>query len=114
MKLLGWLTRERRVGERRAPSVLDWLVAFALMVIALIEIAGGVFPGPVKDGRQHLEQAIFADELSAESLVETRPVQANGSWSEARRRAPGSPPPHPHLVPDEPPGPAADPPFDPP
>lgn len=35
------------VGERRAPSALDWLVAFALMVIALIEIASGVFPGPV-------------------------------------------------------------------
>ena len=47
MKLLGWLTRERMVGERRAPSALDWLVAFALMVIALIEIASGVFPGPV-------------------------------------------------------------------
>jgi len=47
VKLLGWLTRERMVGERRAPSALDWLVAFALMVIALIEIASGVFPGPV-------------------------------------------------------------------
>ncbi len=35
------------VGERRAPSALDWLVAFALMVIASIEIASGVFPGPV-------------------------------------------------------------------
>ena len=47
MKLLGWLTRERRVGERRAPSALDWLVAFALMVIALIELQSGAFPGPV-------------------------------------------------------------------
>ena len=47
MKLLGWLTRERMVGERRAPSALDWLVAFALMVIALLELQSGVFPGPV-------------------------------------------------------------------
>ena len=47
MKLLGWLTRERMVGERRAPSALDWLVAFALGIIALLELQSGVFPGPV-------------------------------------------------------------------
>jgi signal transduction histidine kinase len=47
VKLLGWLTRGRMVGERRAPSGLDWLVAFALVVIALLEVADGVLPGPV-------------------------------------------------------------------
>ena len=47
MKLLGWLTRERMVGGRRAPSGLDWLVALALGIIALVEITSGVFPGPV-------------------------------------------------------------------
>ena len=47
MKLLGWLTRERMVGERRAPSALDWLVALALGIIALLELQSGVFPGPV-------------------------------------------------------------------
>ena len=47
MKLLGWVTREPIVGGRRAPSVLDWLVALALVIIALVEIASGVFPGPV-------------------------------------------------------------------
>ena len=47
MKLLGWLTRERMVGERRAPSGLDWLVALALGIIALLELQSGVFPGPV-------------------------------------------------------------------
>jgi len=34
------------VGERRAPSGLDWLVALAFVVIALLEVAAGVFPGP--------------------------------------------------------------------
>jgi signal transduction histidine kinase len=47
VKLLSWVTRERRVGERRAPSVLDWLVTVALVVVALLEIASGAFPGPV-------------------------------------------------------------------
>jgi len=47
VKLLGWLTRERMVGERRAPSSLDWLVALALGIIALLELQSGVFPGPV-------------------------------------------------------------------
>jgi len=47
VKLLGWLTRERMVGERRAPSGLDWLVALALGIIALLELQSGVFPGPV-------------------------------------------------------------------
>ncbi len=47
MKALGWLIRERKVGERRAPSVLDWLVALVLVVIALLEVVAGMFPGPV-------------------------------------------------------------------
>jgi len=47
VKLLGWLTRERMVGERRAPSGLDWLLALALGIIALLELQSGVFPGPV-------------------------------------------------------------------
>ena len=34
------------VGERRAPSGLDWLVALAFVVIALLEVAAGVFRGP--------------------------------------------------------------------
>lgn len=45
MKRLGWLTRDRTVGERRAPSVLDWLVTLALLADALVEVQGGVFPG---------------------------------------------------------------------
>jgi signal transduction histidine kinase len=47
VKALGWLTRGRMVDGRRAPSGLDWLVAFALVVIALLEVAGGVLPGPI-------------------------------------------------------------------
>ena len=46
MTPLGWLTRERSVDGRAAPSVIDWLVALGLLAIALIEIAAGVFPGP--------------------------------------------------------------------
>jgi len=45
--IVGRLTEERTVAGRRAPSVLDWLVALALVVIALIEVAGGMFAGPV-------------------------------------------------------------------
>jgi len=44
---LGWLTRERTAGDRAAPSVLDWLVALALVAVGLLEIAGGMFPGPL-------------------------------------------------------------------
>ena len=47
MKLLSWVTRERRIGERRAPSALDWLVTLALVIVAILETANGVFPGPV-------------------------------------------------------------------
>ena len=47
MKLLGKVTRERTVGGRRAPSALDWLVALTLVIIALLELESGVFPGPV-------------------------------------------------------------------
>ena len=47
MKHLRWLTRDRTVGARRAPSVLDWLLAFALLALALVEVASGAFPGPV-------------------------------------------------------------------
>ena len=47
MNVVGRLTEERKVAGRRAPSVLDWLVALALVVIAFVEIASGVFPGPV-------------------------------------------------------------------
>ena len=41
------MTRERRAGGRRAPSALDWLVAFALVILAFVEVASGAFPGPV-------------------------------------------------------------------
>jgi signal transduction histidine kinase len=34
-------------GRRRLPSVLDWLVALALVIIAVVEAAGGALPGPV-------------------------------------------------------------------
>lgn len=47
MKLLGWLTGERRVGARRAPSILDWLLTLALSILAFLEAAGGMYPGPV-------------------------------------------------------------------
>lgn len=47
MKHLRWLTRERTVGARRAPSVLDWLAVLALVTIAFLEVASGVFHGPV-------------------------------------------------------------------
>ena len=48
MKRLGWVTRERRVGGRRAPSVLDWLVTIGLVIVALLEVLSGVFPGTVE------------------------------------------------------------------
>lgn len=35
------------MGDRRAPSVVDWLLALALFVVGLLEIPGGTFPGPV-------------------------------------------------------------------
>ncbi len=44
---LRWMTRERTIAGRRAPSILDWLVALALVVIGFVEIASGAFPGPV-------------------------------------------------------------------
>jgi signal transduction histidine kinase len=47
VKQLLWVTRERIVGGRHAPSVLDWLVAAGLVVVALAEAVGGVYPGPV-------------------------------------------------------------------
>ena len=47
VKRLGWVTRNRMVGVRRAPSILDWLVTLALAVVAFLEIASGAFPGPV-------------------------------------------------------------------
>ena len=47
MRQLGWLARERTVGGRPSPSVLDWLVALALVIVAFIEAANGSFPGPV-------------------------------------------------------------------
>ena len=46
MKLLRWATRERTVDGRRAPTVVDWLVTLALVVVGLLEIASGLFPGP--------------------------------------------------------------------
>ena len=47
MNVLDRLTHERTADGRRAPSVLDWLVGLALLVIALLEAAGGMFAGPV-------------------------------------------------------------------
>ena len=41
------MTRERTVAGRRAPAVLDWLVTLALVIVGLLEIASGAFPGPV-------------------------------------------------------------------
>lgn len=43
---LEWLTRDRRTGGHRLPSVLDELVALGLVAIGLAEAAGGAFPGP--------------------------------------------------------------------
>jgi signal transduction histidine kinase len=42
---LAWLFRDRSFAGRNAASVLDWLVALGLMLIALLEIAAGVFAG---------------------------------------------------------------------
>jgi signal transduction histidine kinase len=47
MKNLRWLTRERAVAGRRAPAVLDWLLTLVLSILALLEAAGGMYPGPV-------------------------------------------------------------------
>ena len=47
MTQLDWVTRERSIGGRHAPSVFDWLVALALVILALVEAASGAFPGPV-------------------------------------------------------------------
>lgn len=47
MRSLSWLTHERAVGTRPAPSLLDGLAALVLLVIALVELASGMFPGPV-------------------------------------------------------------------
>jgi signal transduction histidine kinase len=44
---LRWMTRERTMAGRRAPSVLEWAVTLALVAIAFLEIASGAFPGPV-------------------------------------------------------------------
>ena len=44
---LSWLTRERTLAGRREPALLDWLIALVLVVIGLLEIASGAFPGPV-------------------------------------------------------------------
>jgi len=35
-----------KVGGRRVPSRFDWLVALALVILAFVEVASGVFPGP--------------------------------------------------------------------
>ena len=35
------------MAGRRAPSIVDWLVTLALVVVALLEIGSGAFPGPV-------------------------------------------------------------------
>jgi signal transduction histidine kinase len=41
------MTRERTMGGRQAPPVLDWLVASSLVIVVLIEAASGAFRGPV-------------------------------------------------------------------
>jgi signal transduction histidine kinase len=47
VKRIAWFTRDRSVGGRPMPSALDWLVAAGLVVVALIEAIGGLYPGPV-------------------------------------------------------------------
>ena len=44
---LGSAVRERSLAGRRAPSILDWALASVLLLVGLLEVAGGVFPGPV-------------------------------------------------------------------
>jgi signal transduction histidine kinase len=44
---LRWITRDRTIAGRRAPSVVDWLLTLALSILALLEAAGGMYPGPV-------------------------------------------------------------------
>ena len=41
------MTRERTIAGRRAPSVVDWLLMLALSILAFLEAAGGMYPGPV-------------------------------------------------------------------
>jgi signal transduction histidine kinase len=47
VKRLRWITRDRTIAGRRAPSVVDWLLTLALSILALLEAAGGMYPGPV-------------------------------------------------------------------
>jgi len=47
VKKLRWITRDRTVAGRRAPSLLDWLVTVALIALALVEVGSGAFPGPI-------------------------------------------------------------------
>jgi len=47
VKRLRFLTRDRTMAGRRAPSVVDWVITFVILAIALAEIAGGAFPGPI-------------------------------------------------------------------
>jgi len=47
VKKLSWITRERTIAGRRAPSVVDWLLTLALSILAFLEAAGGMYPGPV-------------------------------------------------------------------
>jgi signal transduction histidine kinase len=44
---LRWLSRDRTIGTRRAPSVFDWLLTLALLAVALAEVATGTYPGPM-------------------------------------------------------------------
>jgi signal transduction histidine kinase len=46
VRQLGWVTRERSLGGREAPPVIDWLVAAGLIAVAMVEAVNRVFPGP--------------------------------------------------------------------
>ena len=46
MKRLRWITRDRTMAGRRAPSIVDWAITSVILAVALAEIAGGAFPGP--------------------------------------------------------------------
>lgn len=46
VRRLQLLTRGRTMAGRRAPAIVDWLLVLALVVVGLLEIASGLYPGP--------------------------------------------------------------------
>jgi len=47
VKRLRFLTRDRSIAGRPAPSIVDWVITSVILAIALAEIATGAYPGPI-------------------------------------------------------------------